>query len=251
MEQFLKLQRLVLTMGEDREKDYFTNPVRSIYGHNMSFDLRDGLPLMTTNQLDLGKVLEELFKEFKLPNNILNRIELLSNNYRGFYQNNPYKESLVFNFNKSDITDEELLNTIAEEYRSKLPRTLSKEEFNKRLPKQYLDIKVFQSSGDAFKNIPFYVAYYSVLLSVIAERSNMIPRFLLWSGGHVIVDKINLSAIDIQITRTPYPSPKLIINSNVKLPSDYTFDDFKLYGYESHKPLLVNSDQPKTRETTV
>lgn len=239
MEQHLDLQRLILTMGNKKDSNYH-GKMLSVFGANMKFDLREGLPLSTTNQIDLGVILKDLINELNNSNNDeLTPFSIECYNYLGFYKFVGHYE--LYNLDTPNIPTNEM-EEIRDTYRYKLPRTLSSDEFESKLPKQYLDMKLYIPKCDIFKECNYNIAFYSTLLMILAERANMVPRFLFWSCGHVTLDENYISAAKTELERTPFSLPKLMINPNVKSYKDYTLNDFQLYEYESHRPIVVNTE---------
>lgn len=239
MEKYLELQQNIITMGNDREGPGFIGKNRTLFGVDLSFDLREGLPILTTNQMDLGEVLKSLIIALENPENHPLPSVLIDYRHSGFYKFHCYTQTYILN--TQDILSNDMVS-ITEDYRYKLPRTLSKEEFKSKLPTKYLDIKVFQPQAEVFNEAAFDITFYSVLVMLLAERANMVPRFIFWSCGHSYIREQNFSAVKTQLNRKPFKLPKLVINSNVKDIKEYTLNDFQLYGYESHTALVVNQE---------
>tara|TARA_R110002012_G_scaffold314219_4_gene526690 strand:- start:856 stop:1581 length:726 start_codon:yes stop_codon:yes gene_type:complete len=239
MEKYLELQQNIITTGNDKEGPGFIGKNRSLFSVDLSFDLNDGLPILTTNQIDLGDVLTLIIKAL---NNIDNYpLPTFESGYchHGFHKFLGFNQ--MYNLNTRNIPTSHM-DSIREEYRYKLPRTLTKEEFESKLPTMYLDIKVYQPTAEVFTEAALDITFYSTLLMIFAERVNMIPRFVHWSCGHAYITKQNFSAVKNQLNRKPFKLPKLVINGNVANIRDYTLNDFQLYGYESHTALVVNKE---------
>lgn len=239
MEKYLELQQDIITMGDDKELPGFIGKNRCLFSVDLSFDLINGLPILTTNTIDLGDVLKLIISSL---NNVDNYpIPAFESGYchPGFHK--FLSHSGMYNLNTRTIPSNDMDN-IKQDYRYKLPRTLTKEEFESKLPTSYLDIKIYQPTAEVFKEAALDITFYSALLMIYAERVNMIPRYVHWSCGHAYIRKQNFSAVKNQLDRKPFKLPKLVINNNVKNIKDYTLNDFQLYGYESHTPLIVNEE---------
>lgn len=108
------------------------------------------------------------------------------------------------------------------------------------IPKFYLDLNMYQRSCDTLLGVPFNIASMSLLLMIIAQASNMIAGISTWIGGdtHLYVNHIPIAKM--QIERTPYDLPTMIIDKELKGLDDIlalTIDDFKLKGYVSHPKI--------------
>jgi thymidylate synthase len=108
------------------------------------------------------------------------------------------------------------------------------------IPRYYLDLNMYQRSVDTFLGASFNLASMSLLLMIFAKTSNMIPGVATWMGGdtHIYLDHIPM--VKEQLTREPYPLPKLIIKKELNGLDDIlalTIEDFELIGYESHSKI--------------
>jgi len=108
------------------------------------------------------------------------------------------------------------------------------------VPKFYLDLNMYQRSCDTLLGVPFNIASMSILLTLFAKASNMIPGISNWIGGdtHLYVNHIPM--VEEQLSREPMPLPQLEINKQIDSLDDIlnlTIDDFKLVNYESHDKI--------------
>jgi len=97
-----------------------------------------------------------------------------------------------------------------------------------------LSCKLIQRSADAFLGVPFNIASYSFLTHMIAEQCNLDVGEFIWSGGDCHIYLNHLEQIDLQLTRRPYPLPKLIIKRKPNSISDYQYEDFEIVNYQAH-----------------
>lgn len=107
------------------------------------------------------------------------------------------------------------------------------------ISKYYLDLQMYQRSCDTFLGVPFNIASYSLLLLMIAQCVNMIPREFIWIGGdtHIYLDHIE--AANLQLTREPRKLPKMILNSRIKNIDAFEFEDFELVEYYPYPHIKV------------
>lgn len=117
------------------------------------------------------------------------------------------------------------------------------------LPTRYLDLKLYQRSGDIFLGIPFNIASYSLLLHMFAASLNMIPRFFVHTCGDLHLYTNHVNQADLQLQRKPTSPPMLSIpgTEGVLLPSGYTYirDSSTVVG-PTVLPLVVNYDPHDT-----
>lgn len=86
---------------------------------------------------------------------------------------------------------------------------------------EYLSLLWNQRSVDSFLGLPFNIASYGLLLSIIAKITDKIPKDLVFNGGntHIYMNQIN--QVKEQLSREPYPLPTL------EMPDFKTLDDLK------------------------
>ena len=102
------------------------------------------------------------------------------------------------------------------------------------IPKFYLDLNMYQRSCDTFLGVPFNLASMSLLLTIFAKVTNMVPGVATWIGGDVHIYQDHIPAIKEQLTRTPKELPRLEILKDLKTLEDIenlTIDDFDLLDY--------------------
>lgn len=101
----------------------------------------------------------------------------------------------------------------------------------------YLDLQLYQRSGDIFLGVPFNIASYSLLLTLVALECNYKPRYFVHTIGDAHIYSNHLEQINLQLSREPKTLPKLKINFKNKTIFDVTYEDITLEGYESHPPI--------------
>lgn len=100
----------------------------------------------------------------------------------------------------------------------------------------WLDLQLYQRSGDTFLGVPFNIASYSLLLTLVAKECNLKPRFFIHTIGDAHIYSNHIDQLKLQLTRAPKKLSKLKINSN-KTIFDIKFEDILLEEYESHPPI--------------
>lgn len=108
------------------------------------------------------------------------------------------------------------------------------------VPVRGLSLQWTQRSVDTALGLPFNIASYGLLLSLIAKHVNMVPYELIGILGDTHVYLNQLDGVNEQIKREPFPLPMLrVSDKTVNDVSDYTMDDISLVGYESHSPIKM------------
>ena len=126
--------------------------------------------------------------------------------------------------NNEDIDDEERLH-----------ETLDREG----IPRRKLSCFYMMRSNDYLLGAPFNVASYALLTHIVAQQLNMVPDELVYSGVDVHLYSNHLEQAKLQLTREPYPLPKLVIKRKPDSIFDYKYEDFELVGYQAHPHIAA------------
>lgn len=100
----------------------------------------------------------------------------------------------------------------------------------------YLDCSLYQRSADMFLGVPFNIASYAMLLCIVAKLTGLIPRRLIHNIGNAHIYLNHVEQVKEQLSRTPYPPPKLVIG-DIKSIDDITLDDLVIEDYVSHPAI--------------
>lgn len=138
--------------------------------------------------------------------------------------NEPEKFANAPLINHEDIDDEERLH-----------ETLDREG----IPHRKLSCFFLMRSNDVFLGLPFNIASYALLTHMIAQQLNMVPDELVYSGVDVHLYSNHLEQAKLQLTREPYPLPKLVIKRKADSIFDYKYEDFELVGYQAHPHIAA------------
>ena len=101
-----------------------------------------------------------------------------------------------------------------------------------------LSLQMYQRSCDMFLGVPLNIASYSVLLHMVAKITNLIPHEFIHILGDAHIYLNHLDAVKEQLSRKPYPLPKLRIKDRGQTEIDhFEMDDFELINYQHHDTI--------------
>lgn len=95
-----------------------------------------------------------------------------------------------------------------------------------------LSCQLYQRSADIFLGVPFNIASYALLTHMMAQQAGLEVGDFIWTGGDCHLYSNHLEQVQLQLTRTPQPLPKLVIKRKPASIFDYRFDDIEITGYE-------------------
>ena len=104
-----------------------------------------------------------------------------------------------------------------------------------------LSCQMYQRSCDFGLGIPFNIASYSLLTHMLAQICNLKVGDFVWTGGDCHIYQNHIEQIKEQLTRTPFPAPKLIMPEfkNLEELLNTTPNDYMLEGYNHHPPIKM------------
>jgi thymidylate synthase len=265
MKQYLDLVSHVLDNGNEKG-DRTGTGTKSVFGHQMRFDLSEGFPMVTTKKLHLKSIIYELLWFLKGDTNIK---YLQENGVRIWNEWADEKGDLgpVYgyqwrNWNGDEIDQiSEIIETIKTNPDSRrmlvsawnpsvLPdtsKTFSDNVANGKaaLPPCHaffqfyvangkLSCQLYQRSADIFLGVPFNIASYALFTMMMAQACGLEAGDFIHTFGDAHIYSNHQEQIDLQLSRDLKPLPKMILNPEVKNIFDFTFDDFTLTDYEHH-----------------
>lgn len=102
-----------------------------------------------------------------------------------------------------------------------------------------LSCQLYQRSCDVGLGVPFNIVQYSILTHMIAHVTGLEAHEFIWTGGDIHIYNNHVDALQDQLKREPYPSPRLLLNENVKNIDDFKYEDFKIVDYECHPTIKM------------
>lgn len=97
-----------------------------------------------------------------------------------------------------------------------------------------LSLQLYQRSGDIFLGIPFNIASYALLLSMVAQVTNYEVGDFVHTIGDAHIYHNHFDQVKLQLTREPKALPKLVLNPEIKHIEDFTFSDIDIQNYDPH-----------------
>lgn len=253
--QYEKLMQDILDNGEAKE-DRTGTGTRSVFGRTLRYDVGEHFPLITTKRIHFKSVALELLWMLKGDTNIkaLNEdgvtiwdewadeegelgpvygaqwrswrtnldetIDQVSEVIESLKNNPSSRRHVVSAWNVGEL-EEMALAPCHILY-----------QFNVRGDK--LDIQVYQRSADIFLGVPFNIASYALLLTLMAEQTGYTPGDLIWVGGDVHLYENHIEQAKLQLSRQVIHFPILEVKKNVPSLFDYSFEDLTVRNYKPH-----------------
>ena len=167
---------------------------------------------------NLGPVYGKQWRDF-------NGVDQISQLIEGI-KNNPFsRRHLVVTYNPSEVKD------------MALPPCHSLFQFYVSADGKKLSCQLYQRSGDVFLGVPFNIASYSLLLAMVAQVCDLEPYEFIHTFGDVHIYLNHLDQINEQLSRTPRPLPKLVLNKDVKNIFDFKYEDIKIEDYDPYPAI--------------
>lgn len=102
---------------------------------------------------------------------------------------------------------------------------------------QELSCQLYQRSADLFLGVPFNIASYSILTSMIAQLCNLKAKEFIHTLGDMHIYSNHLKQVDLQLKRKPKNSPNIKLNPNIKNLNDFKYEDIIIENYNSYPPI--------------
>jgi len=252
MKQYLDLLQHVLNTGAEKG-DRTGTGTRSVFGYQMRFNLSDGFPLMTTKKLHLRSIIHELLWFLKGDTNIAylkeNKVRIWDewadeNGDLGPVYGSQWRSwecadgstidqiSQLIDQIKTNPNSRRLIVSawnVAEVPKMKLPPCHCFFQFYVADGK--LSCQLYQRSADIFLGVPFNIASYAFLLTMVAQVTGLEPGEFVHTLGDAHLYNNHLDQTREQLSRSPGPLPTLKLNPEVKSIFDFKFEDFEIENY--------------------
>lgn len=252
MQPYLNLLQRILDEGIEKT-DRTGTGTKSIFGHQMRFNLEDGFPLLTTKKLHLKSIIYELLWFLKGNTNIKylkehgvriwdewadkdgNLGPVYGHQWRSWpdYNGGTIDQiQNVINLIKHHPDSRRMMVTAwnpAEIEQMALPPCHCLFQFY--VADGRLSLQLYQRSADTFLGVPFNIASYALLLQMMAQVTGLQVGEFIHTTGDTHLYLNHLEQAKLQLTRTPRTLPQMKLNPDVKSLFDFQYEDFELQNY--------------------
>ena len=260
MRQYLDLMEHVLRRGV-KKSDRTGTGTLSVFGHQMRFSLDDGFPLVTTKKLHLKSIVHELLWFLKGETNIgylkehgvkiwdewADERGELGPVYGAQWRSWPAQDgqtidqiSKIVEQIKRNPDSRRLIVSAwnpAEVERMALPPCHVLFQFY--VADGRLSCQLYQRSADIFLGVPFNIASYALLLMMVAQATGLKAGDFVHSFGDAHLYLNHIEQAELQLSRAPYPLPRMHLNPVVKDVLGFKYEDFRLEGYQAHPHIAA------------
>ena len=260
MQQYLDLMRKVLDSGVEKA-DRTGTGTRSIFGHQMRFDLADGFPLLTTKKLHLKSIICELLWFIRGDTDLQFLHEhgvtiwdewadeqgelgpVYGRQWRCWpAANGETIDQLaeVVTRIQSDPDSRRLIVSawnVADLSQMALPPCHLLFQFY--VADDRLSCQLYQRSADVFLGVPFNIASYALLTMMVAQVTGLKPGDFVHTLGDAHIYKNHFEQSQEQLLRTPRALPVIELNPKVTSIFDFCYEDFQLEHYDPHPHIAA------------
>ena len=263
--QYEDLMRLVFTQGVEKA-DRTGTGTKSVFGHQMRFDLAEGFPLVTTKKVHLKSIILELLWFLRGDSNVRwlqergctiwdewaaedgslgpvygvqwrswptpggGHIDQIQQVIDTLKTNPDSRRILVSAWNVAELDQMALMPCHALFQFYVAPSQVAGEPGK-------LSCQLYQRSADIFLGVPFNIASYALLTHMVAQQCDLQVGDFIWTGGDCHLYNNHLQQVQTQLARAPYPYPTLHIQRRPQSLFDYTLEDFVVADYQHHAPI--------------
>ena len=256
--QYEDLLRHVYFHGAEKS-DRTGTGTKSVFGHQMRFDLSEGFPLVTTKKVHLKSIILELLWFLRGDSNVRwlqergctiwdewaaedgslgpvygvqwrswptpggGHIDQIQQVIDTLKTNPDSRRILVSAWNVAELDQMALMPCHA--------------LFQFYVANGKLSCQLYQRSADIFLGVPFNIASYALLTHMVAQQCDLQVGDFIWTGGDCHLYNNHLQQVQTQLARAPYPYPTLHIQRRPQSLFDYTLEDFVVADYQHHAPI--------------
>ncbi|RMI31013.1 thymidylate synthase [Nocardia stercoris] len=255
--QYEDLLRLVLQDGTPKA-DRTGTGTRSVFGHQLRYDLSAGFPLITTKKVHLKSIVYELLWFLRGDSNVgwlhdhgvtiwdewADAHGELGPVYGVQWRSWPTPDgahidqiSQVLHTLRTDPDSRRIIVSawnVAE--LDKMALAPCHAFFQFYVADGKLSCQLYQRSADLFLGVPFNIASYALLTHMVAQQTELVPGEFIWTGGDCHIYDNHVDQVREQLSREPYPFPTLSLRPAPTL-FDYSYDDVIVEGYRHHPPI--------------
>lgn len=255
--QYEDLLQLVLTSGTAKA-DRTGTGTRSVFGHQLRYDLSQGFPLVTTKKVHLRSIVYELLWFLRGDSNVgwLQEHGVTiwdewadSNGDLGPVYGAQWRSWPTPDGGHIDQISE-VLDTLRRDPDSRrmIVSAWNVSELNKMalapchaffqfyVADGKLSCQLYQRSADLFLGVPFNIASYALLTHMVAQQVGLEPGDFIWTGGDCHIYDNHVEQVREQLSRTPFEFPQLRLGEADSL-FDYAYSDVEVLDYRHHPAI--------------
>jgi thymidylate synthase len=258
MRQYHDLMEHVLRHGVTKT-DRTGTGTKSVFGHQMRFDLGAGFPMLTTKKLHLKSIVHELLWFLKGETNIRylkeNGVSIWDewadeNGELGPVYGHQWRSWPA----RDGSTIDQIANVVSMIRKSPDSRRLMVSAWNPAdvdrmaLPPCHalfqfyvaegrLSCQLYQRSADIFLGVPFNIASYALLTMMVAQVTGLKPGEFVHTLGDAHLYLNHLEQAELQLSRAEYPLPTMRLNPAVTDIFGFVYEDFALENYQAHPAI--------------
>lgn len=259
MKAYLDMMRHVLLHGAEKT-DRTGTGTKSVFGWQMRFNLANGFPMVTTKKLHTKSIIYELLWFLSGSSNVKplqeNGVTIWDEWARedgdlGPVYGKQWRSWPAPTAQDPFATIDQIKQLIRDIKATPDSRRLIVSAWNvAQIPQMALapchalfqfyvadgklSCQLYQRSADIFLGVPFNIASYALLTHMVAQQCDLDVGDFIWTGGDCHLYSNHLEQAKEQLSRTPYPLPKLVIKRKPDSIFDYQFEDFEIVGYQCH-----------------
>ncbi|MDJ1135058.1 thymidylate synthase [Streptomyces iconiensis] len=255
--QYEDLLRLALTSGTAKA-DRTGTGTRSVFGHQLRYDLSRGFPLVTTKKVHLRSIVYELLWFLRGDSNVgwlrehgvtiwdewADANGELGPVYGAQWRSWPTPDgrhidqiSEVLDTLRRDPDSRRMIVSawnVAE--LDKMALAPCHAFFQFYVADGRLSCQLYQRSADLFLGVPFNIASYALLTHMVAQQTGLVPGDFIWTGGDCHIYDNHVEQVTKQLSRTPFEFPELRLRRADSLFA-YTYADVEVLDYEHHPAI--------------
>ncbi len=239
---------------------------KSVFGHQMRFDLSEGFPLVTTKKVHLKSIIVELLWFLRGDDNVKylhdHGVTIWDEWAREDGSLGPVYGVQWRNWPKPDGGHVDQISEVVKQLKQTPDsRRIIVSAWNPGLIDQMalppchaffqfyvapatepggkgkLSCQLYQRSADIFLGVPFNIASYALLTHMLAQQCDLDVGDFVWTGGDCHIYSNHTEQVELQLSRTPHPYPVLHIQRKPDSIFDYAFEDFEVRDYQHHPAI--------------
>jgi thymidylate synthase len=239
---------------------------KSVFGHQMRFDLNEGFPLVTTKKVFLKAIIVELLWFLRGDSNVKwlqergctiwdewaradgslgpvygvqwrswptpdgGHIDQIADVIQTLKTNPDSRRIIVSAWNVAELSQMALMPCHAFFQFYVAPAT-------EPGGRGKLSCQLYQRSADIFLGVPFNIASYALLTHMVAQQCDLDVGDFIWTGGDCHIYSNHHEQVALQLSREPFAYPMLNIKRRPESIFDYAYEDFEVVGYEHHPAI--------------